>query len=101
MFKIIYVSFEPGAGYDRNEITPETIDGKFESIKEAKEYLKTKWLENVKTDVVYAIGEKAEKEVEYEIYEDGNRVTIDAFLRKIDPYNPAERYEFTIVEIKD
>ena len=99
MFAIIGVSFEPGGGYDRNEIVPEMVDERFDSIEEAKEYLKTTELENIKSGVISSIGEKAEKEIEYEIVEKDNHVTIDAFYRKIDPYNPAERHEYTIVRI--
>ena len=38
MLKIIYVSFEPGGGYDLNEIVPEMCEEQFDSLEEAQEF---------------------------------------------------------------
>jgi hypothetical protein len=101
MFKIIYVSFEPGGGYDKNEIVPEMCEEQFETIEEAQEYIKEYMLEAVRDEVICAIGEKAKKEgVKYDLSFEGDRATIDVLEPTISPYQPiVERHEYRIVEI--
>ena len=101
MLKIIYVSFEPGGGYDLNEIVPEMCEEQFDSLEEAQEYIKTSILDIVKENVIYAIGEEAEKQmVKYDVRMEGSRATIYVLEPKINPYQPiVERYECRIVEI--